>query len=86
MPRGLFLAQVALIAVLGLTACGTTKPPIIEVQKITCPTVDPPAVPDLPDRPDDLRDLEADRYRIEGIWAGHKIEMFAYQMSRDECP
>ena len=87
MPGTLLRVALASLFALGVAACGlTTSKPIVEVREITCPTEDPPPLPPLPPRPDDLRLLEPDRYRIEGIWKGYQKVWDAYMQSRRECP
>lgn len=73
----------------GLAGCiGSGTPPAkapTVVHEITCPLADPPEIPNLPPRPDDARELQPDRYVIEGLWAGIKTRQDAYQESRENC-
>ena len=83
MPKALLAVFLALV----VAACGISSgPPIVEVREITCPSIDPPALPPLPPRPNDLRLLEPDRYRIEGIWSSFQIKWDAYLESYSKCP
>lgn len=81
MPLKVLLLSLAL----ALTGC---VGPTVVPREITCPTEPPPTIPELPKRPDppDLRSLEPDRYRIEGLWEGIKTRQSAYRESWDECP
>ncbi|MCY4470774.1 MAG: hypothetical protein OXC08_18830 [Thiotrichales bacterium] len=74
------LRAVSLLAALALVGCASkpSPPPPPVVHEIRCPTEPPPEIPDLPPRPNDLRELEADRYRIEGLWSGVQIEQEEY--------
>ena len=74
------LRVACLITTLALIGCGEvrTSNPIPVVHELRCPTEPPPEIPELPPRPNDLRDLEADRYRIEGLWNGVQIEQDEY--------
>lgn len=87
MPRYLLFVGLAkpLTVALALTACGPTKTADPIPVYIACPTVEPPAIPELPPRPDDLRELEADRYKIEGLWSGVELEQDEYRFRWADC-
>ena len=79
---------IALAMILAACASRPEKAPVIEVVTITCPEERPLDPPVLPERPPagDLRALEPDRYRIEGIIAGFAIKQYAYIESWEDCP
>ena len=85
------MTRLALAALaLTLTACGASRPdipppPVVEI--LRCPSEPPPLLPDLPPRPEtgDIRDLVPDRYRVEGLWAGARIEAQAYREAWETC-
>ena len=79
-------AAALFVILLLVAACGAgSRPPVIEVQEITCPSEPPPEIPPLPPRPGDLRGLEPDRYRIEGIWDGIQTRQAAYRQAWVNC-
>ena len=67
-----------------LAACSGSQP-VTLVETLTCPAEPPPGLHSLPDRPNDLRDLHADRVKIEGLWAGAKERLEAYADEHARC-
>ena len=81
MPGKVLLVSLAIAVALAGCAGSTV------VHEITCPSEPPPDIPDLPPRPDppDLRDLESDRYRIEGLWEGVETRQADYRKTWGLC-
>ena len=85
MPRSLFLG---LAAAAGLTGCFSSAPVVkTEAVHIVCPEDPPPEFTDpLPqDRPNDMRIVFDDWYRVKGELRGFGIEYDAYRKSRESC-
>ena len=82
MPGKVLLFSLAIA--IALTGCGGTS--VVPVE-ITCPSEPPPDILKLPPRPDppDLRSLEPDRYRIEGLWKGMQARQADYRKTWRAC-
>lgn len=77
---------IALGAALGLSACVTTEEKVVHVPvEFPCPSIPPPEIPALPERPDDLRDLEPERYIIESLWGGIETRQGEYREKWEGC-